>query len=188
MTQPFRLEPIDDHGLAWLRFEQNEDKRGWLSEVFNQQAASELGLPVFGQDNVSHSCIRGLVRGLHFQRPVHAQAKLFRVVSGRVFNVAVDLRPEQFGSIYACEMSAGSGAWIYIPVGYAHGFQVLDDAADVHYKVTQPFRFDARCEVAFDDPALGVAWPLHCPRLLLSDRDRGAAGLEAARSAFLSIA
>lgn len=184
MSGPLHLEPIGATGLAWLAFERNSDERGWLSEVFNQQAASELGLPILGQDNVSHTEARGLVRGLHFQKPPHAQAKVFRVTRGTVLNVTVDLRPATFGAVHAIEMGHHTHAWIYIPPGFAHGFQSLQDDVEVHYKVSRAFAPDALGGVRFDDPALGLTWPLACPDHRLSMRDRNAAPLDAARGLF----
>lgn len=188
MVTPFQFEPIGDLDLAWLRFERNGDARGWLSEIFNQVTATEFGLPVFGQDNVSYTEVRGLLRGLHFQRPPHAQDKLFRVARGRVFNVSVDLRPQRFGTVHACEMSSELGAWIHIPAGYAHGFQALEEKVEVHYKVSRSFAPTALGGVRFDDPELAIAWPLHCPQDLLSARDRNALPLQDARQSFLSFA
>jgi dTDP-4-dehydrorhamnose 3,5-epimerase len=184
---PFQLERISDTDLAWLHFERYDDDRGWLSEVFNQSAASALGLPEFRQDNCSHSLERGLVRGLHFQRPPHTQAKLFRVLQGEVFNVVVDLRPERFGFVHTCTMSGTTNAWIYIPHGYAHGFQTMTERVDIHYKLSSAFVPLALGAVQFDDAALEITWPLDCRRDYLSARDRLAAPLEKARAAFLQF-
>lgn len=187
MTTPFELELVGDLDLAWLRFERNDDGRGWLSEVFNQGVATEFGLPVFGQDNVSYSACIGLVRGLHFQRPPHAQGKLFRVTQGRIFNVVVDLRPKRFGTVHACEMSPDLGAWLYIPAGFAHGLQTLENEVSLHYKVSRGYAPEALGAVSFDDPELGISWPLPYSRSRLSARDQAAGSLQDARQFFLSF-
>lgn len=186
MSTPFRLEPLPQADLAWLEFERNGDDRGWLSEIYNQAEATRLGLPVFGQDNVSRTTSRGLVRGLHFQHPPHAQAKLFRVVSGRVFNVVVDLRPARFGAVHGFEIDADTPRWLHVPAGYAHGFQSLEDAVETHYKVSHPYTPAALGAIRFDDPELGIEWPIVCPEDHLSVRDRTAGTLTDARAAFLS--
>jgi dTDP-4-dehydrorhamnose 3,5-epimerase len=141
---------------------------------------------VFGQDNISRTGVRGLVRGLHFQRPPHARHKLDRVVQGRVLNVVVDLRLERFGAVHTCELDADLGAWIYIPAGFAHGFQALEDRAEIHCNGSGHFAPAAVVAVRFDDPMLAIDWSLICPQELPSTRNRKAAALEDARQAFHS--
>jgi len=184
VTSPFRLEVLDGHDLAWLHFERNGDERGWLSEIFNQSALDQVGLPTFAQDNISRTSGVGIVRGLHFQRPPHAQAKLFRVTAGRVYNVVADLRPEGFGRTHATYLTPDLACWLYIPAGFAHGFQALEPTVEVHYKVSRPFHPDALGGVRFDDPDLNIAWPLPCPTDLLSQRDRTAGRLAETRGLF----
>lgn len=160
------------------------DERGWLSEIFNQAAFSEMGFPVFDQDNLSRTLCAGTVRGLHWQASPHSQAKLFRVVRGRVFNVVVNVTDEAFGAVETREMDDERCEWLFIPPGRAHGFQALDDAVEVHYKVSSPLVPTALRTLRYDDPALAIPWPI-APRLdLLSVRDRSGRPLDDFRPAF----
>ena len=170
--------------LAWLHFDRNGDDRGWLSEIFNQTNLDQLGLPTFRQDNISRTLGRGIIRGLHFQRPPYAQGKLFRVATGSVYNVVVDLRSDHFGCTQISTITSDLACWLYIPAGYAHGFQTLEDTVEVHYKVSEPFMPSALGSLSFDDPDLGLTWPRPCPLELLSARDRSAGSLGDLRGLF----
>ncbi len=138
------------------------DARGFFFESFNQRAFdAAVGQPVeFVQDNHSRSA-RGVLRGLHWQRPPHAQGKLVRVVQGAVFDVAVDLRRSSptFGRWVGVELSADNHRQLWIPPGFAHGFLVLSDSADFLYKTTDYYAPEAEACVRFDDPRLAIAWP-----------------------------
>ncbi len=179
----FAYEPIAGTRLGWLRFQRQEDHRGWLAEIFNQKDAARLGLEAFGQDNLSFSPRAGTLRGLHYQRPPFAQAKLLRVVRGRIFTVAVDLHVEAARPSWMV-MDAGEDRWLHLPQGFAHGFQTLSDGVEAAWKVSAPFRPDHAGAVAFDDPALAIPWPLPVAPADLSLRDREAGALAAARAAF----
>jgi dTDP-4-dehydrorhamnose 3,5-epimerase len=180
----FAWEPIGEAGLGWLRFERYEDDRGWLSEVFNQEAAFRFGLHYFGQDNISRTQEPGVVRGLHFQRPPAAQAKLFRVARGRVFHVAVDLRRSGFGKIYQHTLSDADAAWLYLPAGVAHGFQTLGHDVEAHFKLSHPHDPASAGAVRYDDPDLAIDWPLPVQERLISARDRAARPLADCRRIF----
>jgi dTDP-4-dehydrorhamnose 3,5-epimerase len=160
------------------------DERGWLSESFNEPrfraALAELGEPPpgrFVQDNhsVSH---RGVLRGLHHQLPPHAQGKLVRVVQGRAWDVAVDLRRDSagFGRWFGIELSAENRRQLWLPAGFAHGFVALEDNTQCLYKTTAVYDRASERSIRWDDPSLGIAWPLPDgttqPRL--SPRDAGA--------------
>jgi dTDP-4-dehydrorhamnose 3,5-epimerase len=139
----------------------HHDDRGFFSEVFHADKFAALGLPTdFAQDNHSRS-VRHVLRGLHYQA-THPQGKLVRVVSGVVFDVAVDLRASSptFGRWVGQRLEAGDGRQVWIPPGFAHGFLVLSDVADVLYKATTTYRAaDDRC-IRWDDPEIGIDWPL----------------------------
>ena len=171
MTLGYRLEPIADFAdLAWVHSPVFNDPRGWLSERYSRSAFGELGLPDLVQDNSSFTRLPGTVRGLHFQTPPHAQAKLFRVVRGRVLNIALDLRGPGFGSVATQEMDEGS-PWIFIPEGVAHGFQALTPEVEITYKCSRPFSASHLGQIAHDDAALSLRLPLTVPPETRSDRD-----------------
>jgi dTDP-4-dehydrorhamnose 3,5-epimerase len=138
------------------------DARGFFMESFNQQAFdAAVGHHVeFVQDNHSRSA-RGVLRGLHYQLPPHAQGKLVRVTAGTVFDVAVDLRRSspRFGRWAGVELSADNHRQVWIPPGFAHGFLVLSDSADFLYKTTGYYAPQAEGALRWDDPAIGIAWP-----------------------------
>jgi len=142
------------------------DERGFFMESFNQRGFNEaLGYEVsFVQDNHSRSA-KGVLRGLHYQLPPHAQGKLVRVVSGAVFDVAVDMRraSPRFGQWAGVELSATNHRQLWIPPGFAHGFLVLSDVADFLYKTAGYYAPQAEGSVRWDDPTVAVDWPLETP-------------------------
>lgn len=157
------------------------DERGFFYESFNQRAFQQAtGLdPNFVQDNHSRS-VRGVLRGLHYQLPPHAQGKLVRVVRGTVFDVAVDIRRASptFGRWVGEELSEDNHRQLWIPPGFAHGFLVLSDVADVLYKTTDYYAPDhARC-MAWNDPDVDVAWPEIGAEFVLSNKDMAALSLQ----------
>jgi dTDP-4-dehydrorhamnose 3,5-epimerase len=165
------------------------DDRGWFMESFNaarfDAALQALGLPAapaFVQDN--HSCSRaGVLRGLHYQLPPHAQGKLVRVVQGRVWDVAVDLRRSspQFGRWAGIELSAANRRQLWIPPGFAHGFLALEDDTQFLYKTTDVYARECERAIRWDDPGLAIAWPLAGgPPLRLAPKDAEAPPLAAA--------
>lgn len=154
------------------------DSRGWFMETFRLgefREATGLKDLEFVQDNESMST-RGVLRGLHFQRGKHAQAKLVRVSLGRVFDVAVDLREDSptYGKYFATELSDENGRQIFIPRGFAHGFLVLSDEARFEYKVDNYYSPGEEGSVRFDDPTLAIAWPLDGIEPCLSEKDKAA--------------
>ena len=161
------------------------DARGFFMESFNQRAFdAAVGYPVaFVQDNHSRSA-RGVLRGLHYQLPPHAQGKLVRVVRGAVFDVAVDMRRSspRFGRWAGVELSEENHRQLWIPPGFAHGFLVLSDSADFLYKTTEYYSPACEASVRWDDPALGIAWPVAGGAPLLSAKDAAAPVLAQARS------
>lgn len=151
------------------------DSRGYFMESFSLRRFRELtGLDIdFVQDNESKSSY-GVVRGLHFQRPPHAQSKLVRVVRGRVLDVAVDLREGSptYGKHYAIELSGDNHLQMFIPKGFAHGFAVLSDDAVFQYKCDEYYAPESEGAVAWDDPDLAIDWMLPKEDIRLSDKDK----------------
>jgi dTDP-4-dehydrorhamnose 3,5-epimerase len=151
------------------------DDRGWFSEVYNRDNFSALGLnTVFVQDNHSMSRVAGVLRGLHFQRPPHAQAKLVRCVRGRVWDVAVDIRSGSptYGKWVSRELSPENGLQLFIPTGFAHGFLALEPQTEVAYKTSDVYAPDCDGGLIWNDPDIAIRWPLGEDSPLLSDKDR----------------
>jgi dTDP-4-dehydrorhamnose 3,5-epimerase len=153
------------------------DSRGYFFESFNERTFNELtGTQThFVQDNQSFST-RGVLRGLHAQRDEHAQAKLVRVLQGRVVDVAVDVRPgsSTFGEHVAVELSDENNLQLFVPRGFLHGFVVLSETATFFYKCDNFYNRDAECGVYPLDGKLSIDWRLPAEQLLLSDKDREA--------------
>jgi dTDP-4-dehydrorhamnose 3,5-epimerase len=148
------------------------DERGFFLESWNAQVFANCGLDMtFVQDNHSRSQ-KGVLRGLHFQNP-GPQGKLVRVVSGAVFDVAVDLRRSSphFGQWTGVELSARNHRMFWVPQGFAHGFLTLEDGTDFLYKCDAPYAPQAEHSLAWDDPDVGIAWPLEGIELKLSAKD-----------------
>lgn len=151
------------------------DERGWFSEVWNKARMEAAGLAFdWVQDNHSWSAQGGTIRGLHFQTPPFAQDKLVRVARGRVLDVAVDLRASSptYGRHVAVELSAENGRQLLVPAGFAHGFCTLTGDCEVLYKVSAPYAAAHDRGLAWDDPDLGIAWPVAGEAAILSDKDR----------------
>ena len=150
------------------------DERGYFMEAFSDRVFGEQVLKTrFVQDNESSSCY-GVVRGLHYQRAPHAQSKLVRVVSGRVVDVAVDIRhgSPTFGHHVAVELSGENHRQLFIPRGFAHGFAVLSERAVFQYKCDAYYAPESEGGIAWDDPALGIDWRLPAGEAILSPKDQ----------------
>ena len=163
------------------------DRRGYFSEVYNQRRLREADIEInFVQDNHSLSAESGTVRGLHFQIPPFAQAKLVRVVRGSVFDVAVDLRrgSPSFGRHVTMVLSARVGNQILVPAGFAHGLMTLEADTEVVYKVSDYYAPDHDRGILWNDPALGIDWPLTEDKAVLSDKDRAQPPLAAFETPF----
>lgn len=158
------------------------DERGYFFESFSQRRfEEEVCKTVFVQDNESMSCY-GVVRGLHYQLPPYAQAKLVRVVKGCVLDVAVDLRKGSptFGKHVSVELSADNKRQFFIPKGFAHGFAVLSEEAVFQYKCDEYYAPQAEGGVRFDDPVLGIDWRIPREKMILSAKDLERGGMEQA--------
>ncbi len=161
-------------GLVIVRPDIYADKRGYFFESYNERAFKEAGLHThFVQDNQSLSR-RGVIRGLHYQLEPHAQAKLVRVIYGRVYDVAVDIRKGSatFGEYFGLELSGRNKLQLYIPKGYAHGFSVLSPVAVVLYKTDEYYDPGSERGIAFNDPDLGIDWKVPSEISMVSERDR----------------
>src|SRR5262245_16913886 len=150
------------------------DDRGWFSEIFHEKRLYELGITCrFVQDNQAISKRAGTLRGLHFQVPPAAQAKLVSVVRGRIFDVAVDLRRDSptFGRHVSTELSAETGRQLYIPVGFAHGYVTLQDDVVLMYKVSDYYAPASDSGICWNDPDIAIAWPFKESEIIISDKD-----------------
>lgn len=151
-----------------------EDTRGWFSETWNAKRLTEIGIDVdFCQDNHSLSIHAGTIRGLHFQREPDSQAKLVRCLRGRIYDVAVDVRPQSptYKKWVGIELSSAIGNQLFVPKGYAHGFLTLEDNCEIAYKVDAYYAPESDGGVAWDDPDIGIDWPLNGLSPLLSAKD-----------------
>lgn len=168
------IQPTPLAGLFLIVPQAIADERGSFSRVYCRDIFGRAGLCTdFPQWSVSFNRKRGTLRGLHFQAAPYAETKLVRCNAGAIFDVAVDLRPEseQFGKWYGIELTAADHRALYIPTGFAHGFQTLTDEADVIYHISEPYRAEAARGVRWDDPTIGVTWPAAETRII-SERDR----------------
>lgn len=174
------VTPCDIEGLYVIEPTVFKDERGYFVETYNQNDMKEAGLDmVFVQDNQSMST-RGVLRGLHFQKQF-PQGKLVQVVRGKVFDVAVDLRSDSktYGKWFGVELSAENMKQFYIPEGFAHGFLVLSDEAEFCYKCTDFYHPGDEGGLAWNDPEIGVEWPLEeGVDLIISEKDQKWKGLK----------
>jgi dTDP-4-dehydrorhamnose 3,5-epimerase len=151
------------------------DERGWFSETYVKRELEKVGVDhAFLQDNQAHSAQRGTLRGLHLQVPPEPIAKLVRCLRGAIFDVAVDVRAGSptFGRWVAAELSAQNGRQLYSPRGFAHAYLTLTDDTDVFYKIDGYYAPACEQGVLWNDPAIGIAWPLPEGEILMNDRDR----------------
>lgn len=169
------FQDADIEGVKIVTPKKFGDERGFFSEVYNAAAWRKAGLDLqFVQDNHSLSREVGTIRGLHFQTAPFAQDKVVRVTRGRILDVAVDLRRSSptFGRHVAVELSAENWRQLLAPVGFAHGFVALEPDTEVVYKVTNFYSAQNDFGLAWDDPDLGIAWPVEHDRAILSAKDR----------------
>ena len=154
--------------------ERRGDHRGFFSETYRADALAEAGVHVdFVQDNMAYSSQKGIVRGLHWQAPPHEQVKLIQVLDGAIFDVAVDLRRGSpwYGRHVCAELTSEDGGQLLVPVGFAHGYCALTPECRVSYKVSGHYAADSEGGLKWDDPDLGIDWPVSSRDAILSDRD-----------------
>ena len=169
-----QFEKTDLPGVLVLTPRKHADARGYFVETFSEKAFAAAAVQTgFVQENQSCSLLPGTVRGLHFQRPPAAQAKLVRVLRGAVFDVAVDLRrgSPTYGRWVGKTLTAEGGEQLLIPRGFAHGFCTLEARTEVAYKVDSFYAPDCDSGLKWDDPDLNIAWPVEAGAAILSDKD-----------------
>jgi dTDP-4-dehydrorhamnose 3,5-epimerase len=181
---PFRFTKLSVPEVILVECQVFGDERGVFMETYKASAFAEAGITVtFAQDNYARSQ-RGVLRGLHYQKSAAAQGKLIRVVSGEIFDVAVDIRRHSptFRQWAGVRLSARNGQMLYVPPGFAHGYCVLSEVAEVTYKVTAEYEPSLERGVIWNDPDLAIDWPVDRP--LLSARDGALPPLRAADNDF----
>lgn len=174
MTQRLKTERLAIPDVVLITPAKFGDDRGFFSETYSERDAKSAGIDAhLVQDNHSLSAQRGVVRGFHFQAPPHAQGKLVRVVRGRILDVAVDIRTGSptFGQHVAVELSAANWSQLWIPTGFAHAFCTLEDNTEVIYKVTDYYAPDCEGGIMWNDPDLGIDWPIRSTEATLSAKD-----------------
>jgi dTDP-4-dehydrorhamnose 3,5-epimerase len=180
----FRFAPGPLEGLVLVQPELHTDRRGTFVETFRSSAFAEEGLPArFVQENLSVSTV-GVLRGIHFQTGPHAQGKLVRAVEGRVWDLAVDLRPESptFACWYGLELSGQNQTMVYLPPGFGHGTLALSERVVVMYLCTAEYNAASEGGVRWDDPRLAIEWPRPA-EFVVSEKDQALPYLDAARRA-----
>ncbi|WP_184279884.1 dTDP-4-dehydrorhamnose 3,5-epimerase [Brevundimonas vesicularis] len=151
------------------------DERGWFMETYSERSAVAAGIDSrFVQDNQSFSAAEGTIRGLHFQRPPYAQAKLVRCVRGSIMDYAVDVRrgSPTYGQYVAAKLTAEGGEQLFVPIGFAHGFVTLQQDVEIAYKVSNVYAPDCDGGIVWNDPTVGIDWPLPDSGAVLSDKDK----------------
>ncbi len=164
-----------------------EDSRGYFYESYNAQAFAKEGISTaFVQDNQSKSSY-GVIRGLHYQLPPHAQTKLVRVLSGTILDVVVDIRrgSPAYGNVFSIELSATNKKQLYIPKGFAHGFSVLSETAEVLYKCDAFYNKESEGGIRYNDPALQIDWKIPAGKAIISDKDRLNPALAECKNSFV---
>jgi dTDP-4-dehydrorhamnose 3,5-epimerase len=161
---------------AWIiDLERHEDSRGFFARAWDEQSFAERGLSSrVVQCNVSWNAKADTLRGMHFQRPPHAEVKLIRCTRGAIWDVIADIRPESptYGRWVGVELTAENRRTLYIPEGFAHGYQTLVDDTETYYQVSAFYAPGAEGGIRWDDPALGIEWPETAGQRVISDKDR----------------
>src|SRR5947209_1588709 len=174
VTAPMDITNLDLPGLVLLRTQRFGDARGFFTETYNERTFQAAGITTrFVQDNESYSAKRGTIRGLHFQLPPVAQAKLVRVLRGSVYDVAVDLRvgSPTYGRWVGETLTAEGGEQLFVPRGLAHAFCTLEPDTVVAYKVDDFYAPESEHGLIWNDPTLAIAWPVAPQEIVLSDKD-----------------
>jgi dTDP-4-dehydrorhamnose 3,5-epimerase len=178
MTTEYKLSNLIDPALPEVKIikpPRFEDARGFFMQTYSRRALAAEGITSeFVQDNYSRSNLAGTIRGLHFQVPPFAQAKLVRCSAGRIFDVAVDIRrgSPSYGRHVAVELSAENGWQLLVPAGFAHGLATLEPGTEVQYKVTADYSPAHDAGIFWNDPALAIPWPVDPASAVLSEKDR----------------
>ncbi len=160
------------NGALIIELEKCNDRRGFFARTYcAREFESRELISNFVQCNISFNARRGTLRGLHYQAPPHSEAKLVRCTRGSIYDVIVDLRPDSvsFGEHFALELSSANARSLYVPTGFAHGFQTLEDDTDVFYQMSSYYVADSAAGLRYDDPGIGICWPL--PVSVISEKD-----------------
>ena len=160
-------------GAYVVDLQERHDNRGFFARAWCRNELQDQGIPMqVVQANLAHTEKRGTLRGMHYQIPPHAELKFFRCIRGGIYDVMLDLRPESptFGQWLGIELSAENRRAVYIPAGFAHGYQTLTDDAEVFYMVSEAYAPGAESGIRWNDPAFGIEWPI-TENLILSDKD-----------------
>jgi dTDP-4-dehydrorhamnose 3,5-epimerase len=160
------------HDVWLIHLEPARDTRGFFARTFCVREFAEHGLETnYPQHSISFSARKGTLRGLHYQRAPHAEVKLVRCIKGVIWDVIVDIRSESptYRQWQSFELSGSNGHQLYIPKGFAHGFQTLNDDVEVNYLISEPYAAAAACGIRYNDPAFGFTWPL--PVSEISEQD-----------------
>lgn len=169
-----KVELLAIADVMLLQAKSFQDDRGAFSETWNRHAFKELGIDAdFVQDNHVKSLKTGTLRGLHYQAPPHAQGKLIRVIKGAIFDVAIDMRHQSpsYGKHVSATLTAENQVQIWVPEGFAHGYVTLEPDTEVLYKVTDFYAPDTEGGILWNDPDLGIAWPVDAEATILSEKD-----------------
>jgi dTDP-4-dehydrorhamnose 3,5-epimerase len=156
----FQATPLQ--GLLVVELDPSRDRRGWFARTFSREELREQGIEIeIAQASASFNPRMGTLRGLHYQADPHAEQKIVRCTRGRIYDVAVDIRADSptRGTWFAVELAEDDPRMLYIPPGFAHGFQTLADATEVNYLISPGYAPDAARGVRWDDPAIGIDWP-----------------------------
>jgi len=172
---PFSFQKLEIPDVILITAKAFPDDRGFFMETYKQSDFEQHGIPwKFKQDNYSRSSGRGVLRGLHYQKDPKAQGKLVIAIRGEIFDVAVDIRKGSptYGKWVGVELTDENHRMLYVPAGFAHGFVVLSSEADVMYRVTEEYAPEVDRGIRWDDPEVGVSWPIDKP--ILSAKDQAA--------------
>ncbi len=168
-----RIEPLELEGAYLIRPEEHMDERGSFFRTYCKKELKKLNVEDdFVQHNISQNNKKGTLRGLHFQRKPYEESKIVRCISGKVFDVLVDIRKNSstYGKYLHLELSSENGLAVYIPEGFAHGFQTLTDDATLFYLMSESYQPEYACGIRWDDPVVNIKWPLG--NKIISEKDK----------------
>ena len=169
---PFEFKRLEIQGVTLITPKVFTDERGFFMETYQKDAFAKAGITgEFVQQNHSKS-VKGVLRGLHYQKEPYAQAKLVRCIKGEIFDVAVDIRKNSptFGKYVSATLSAENKSMLYIPRGFAHGFEVLSDEAEITYSIDNIYAKESESGIIWNDPSIKINWPIKSP--ILSEKDK----------------
>ena len=184
-----RFFPTGLSGAVLIELDRQEDERGFFARTYCAREFADYNLACnFVQCNLSFNRARGTLRGMHFQKPPHSEIKLVRCIRGSIYDVIIDLRPDSptFASYFPVELSAENRLGLYIPEGFAHGFQSLENESEVFYQMGNFYEPGSGSGLRYDDPRVGIRWPL--PVSVISEKDLGWPPFESWQNPFVNQA